>query len=167
MINKYYFQAFYSRKHLPNVFLFAIATAVCAALSEINKLEHPYLLADNRHIAFYLWKRIFGQTLIRRIIIPLYCISFILLYRLLRRCNFVFIASLILCTVLNLTPQYLFELRYFITPFIMCRLHFVPRKVAFFESIFYFIINGFIICLFLYRPFAWPSEPGVIQRFVW
>lgn len=149
------------------MFLLAISTAVCAAISEVNKLEHPYLLADNRALHFYVWKRIFGHNLIRRIIIPAYSISFILLYRLLRRCNFVFIVSLILCTVLNLTPHYLFELRYFITPFVLCRLHFTPRKVAFVESVFYLILNVFAIGLFLYKPFTWPSEPGVVQRFVW
>ena len=33
-------------------------------------IEHPFLLADNRHISFYLWRKLFSKTLVRCLIVP-------------------------------------------------------------------------------------------------
>lgn len=38
--------------------------------------EHPYLLADNRHYTFYIWKNIFRRNIsMKYILIPAYGIS--------------------------------------------------------------------------------------------
>lgn len=162
-------------------------------LSEFNKLEHPYLLADNRHLAFYIWKRIFGHHIIRRLIIPIHVVSSLLFYRSLQKrnhfmltvclshipicklhlgrvmteCAFSFQVGLLSCIFFNLTPQHLFEIRYFILPYIMWRLHLKQHPVVFIETIFFVIVNIAVIYLFLRRPFEWPNEPGVTQRFIW
>ncbi|KAK6629043.1 hypothetical protein RUM43_002860 [Polyplax serrata] len=134
-------------------------------LSEFNKLEHPYLLADNRHLAFYIWKRIFGHHIIRRLIIPIHVVSSLLFYRSLQKRNhFMLTVGLLSCIFFNLTPQHLFEIRYFILPYIMWRLHLKQHPVVFIETIFFVIVNIAVIYLFLRRPFEWPNEPGVTQR---
>lgn len=38
------------------------ACAACAALLHRFSYAHPYLLADNRHYTFYLWRRLLGRS---------------------------------------------------------------------------------------------------------
>lgn len=44
---------------------FMALTAVCAALARQYSLAHPYLLADNRHYTFYIWRRLIGRPNVR------------------------------------------------------------------------------------------------------
>lgn len=70
-------------------------------------------------------------------------------------------------TALVLIPSPLFEIRYYLMPFILLRLQLRPgtfQQVR--ETLFYIVINVASIYLFLYRPFSWPQENGM-QRFMW
>jgi alpha-1,2-glucosyltransferase len=48
--------------------------------------DHPYLLADNRHYAFYLWKRVFSKDWSRVVFSPVYVTTFVVVWRRLRTC---------------------------------------------------------------------------------
>jgi alpha-1,2-glucosyltransferase len=79
-------------------------------------------------------------------------------------------ALFVLCTVLSLATAPLLELRYFILPFLLYRLHVrdaCHKWHLLVEMSLYVIINVVVFYLFLRRPFQWPSEPGVLQRFMW
>ncbi|EEB10157.1 conserved hypothetical protein [Pediculus humanus corporis] len=151
------------------IIIIILSTIAIGILSEWNKMEHPYLLADNRHIAFYIWKKIFGHGLYRRIIIPTYLLSGFLYYKLLiKKCHFMFTIALTLCTALNLTPQFLFEIRYFIIPYVIWRLQLKQSPIQVYaETIFYSIVNFITFYLFINKPFVWISEPDIKQRFIW
>ena len=33
-------------------------------------MEHPFLLSDNRHLSFYVWRKIFSKPVIRTFALP-------------------------------------------------------------------------------------------------
>ena len=74
-------------------------------------LAHPYLLADNRHYTFYIWRKIITRTSLTPILMtPIYIYgAFSVLYSL-RRTELAFKIAFPLCVVINLFPQYLLEL---------------------------------------------------------
>lgn len=98
-------------------------------------------------------------------------------------CQTSFVVIWLATTTLSVVSAPLVEPRYFIVPWIIWRLHVPSRpvllsrgasnaKAAFdmrlvFETIWLFVVNAAISYIFLYRGFAWPSEPGYIQRFIW
>ena len=47
-------------------------SVVCGFIMEFGVLSHPFLLADNRHYMFYIWKRVLSQDYIRRMLAPIY-----------------------------------------------------------------------------------------------
>ena len=54
-----------------------LATAGLAALVQYSTLAHPYLLADNRHLTFYLWRRVFMRHwTVKFLLIPAYIFGF-------------------------------------------------------------------------------------------
>merc|ERR1712098_220218 len=69
----------------------------------------------------------------------------------------------------NIVPQLLLEFRYFIIPFIFIRILMKPIcwKSLAAESCLLTVINFATIYTFLFRTFAWESEPGQLQRFMW
>lgn len=86
------------QRKLGNWYLMIAISTFAVVLSEVNKLEHPYLLADNRHLAFYVWKRIFGHDIMRRAVIPTYGVAAVTLLELLNDCNFMFkVSTLYFC----------------------------------------------------------------------
>ncbi|KAL0280253.1 UNVERIFIED_CONTAM: hypothetical protein PYX00_001600 [Menopon gallinae] len=156
-----------TKKKLVNFHFAIVLSALAVVLTEVNKLEHPYLLADNRHLAFYAWKRIFGHDIMRRVVIPTYGIAAVILLELLSDCNFMFKVCLAFCISFNLSLQYLFEFRYFIIPFVMCRLHFRQDISVWVEFAYFCVINAFTVYIFMNKPFHWASEPHATQRFIW
>ena len=81
-------------------------------------------------------------------------------------------------TALAIVPSPLIEPRYFIVPYLLFRLHLGPadetpaaqsawRRAVRIELAFNAIVSAATLYVFLYRPFAWPSEPGRLQRFMW
>lgn len=98
-------------------------------------------------------------------------------------CPMSFIVIWVAATTLSVITAPLVEPRYFIIPWIIWRLH-VPNFVApttsgdtktkaaldsrlVLETMWLLSINIGICYNFLYRGYAWPSEPGKIQRFLW
>lgn len=133
-------------------------------------LEHPFILSDNRHLSFYVWKNIFRRHyLVRYILAPIYLITFNSLVSLQSQVTVIKKTAYALALVLTLIPSPLFEFRYFITPFILYRLHMrtPSSRILWAETVLYIAANAVVLFMFLYRPFEWPSEPGKLQRFMW
>lgn len=71
----------------------------------------------------------------------------------------------------TLVPSPLLEPRYYMIPFIIWRTRHYKRvegiMLPLFETAWYMIINELVVYVFLNKPFAWASEPGVLQRLMW
>lgn len=133
-------------------------------------LQHPYLLADNRHFTFYIWKRWFlRHAYCKYITIIFYIISLQLFSQMMEHIPRTLTLLYILGTAAVLVPAYLLEPRYFIVPYIFWRLSYPERRipVIILELIYELLINAVVLYMFLYRPFEWLHEPGVKQRFMW
>lgn len=57
---------------------FLNAWIVCGFIMEYGVLTHPFMLADNRHYMFYVWRRVLSKVYIRRMLAPMY--AFMTLY---------------------------------------------------------------------------------------
>lgn len=129
-------------------------------------VEHPFLLADNRHFTFYLWKRVINlRWYTKYFMAPIYHFSLVTVFGALIDDSFLFnsisempfknvrdlplkltgisITTLMCCIFLTVVPSPLFEPRYYILPYIFVRI---------FISV-------------MYEPF-FPGEPmsGIILR---
>jgi alpha-1,2-glucosyltransferase len=108
----------------------------CSPPLPFLRIAHPFLLADNRHYTFYIWKNFFLRfNWFRFALIPVYLVSFYFCWNSLAlstnmthspflaasrsafRILFFFIVAL--CLI----PTPLVEFRYFITPFYIYSLH--------------------------------------------
>lgn len=131
---------------------------------------HKYLLADNRHYTFYIWRRIIDRNwYMRYALIPIYFTCwFIMIRELNKKVHRLWVFFFIVCTALVLIPQSLLEFRYFIIPYIVFRLH-IPKSnllELLIEACLYTLINGATFYLFVHRPFKWENEEEQ-QRFMW
>ena len=54
---------------------FVLATAVLVAVLPSVTHDHPYLLSDNRHYAFYLWRRVFSRPAVTTCLAPVYVLA--------------------------------------------------------------------------------------------
>ena len=132
---------------------------------------HPYLLADNRHYVFYLWRLLLGKKFVRIMLIPVYIYSGWSINDSLRpnsRCTTLWRIVFAVCVAAVLIPQKLLEFRYFIIPFVFFRLHVKQQsfKVIFFELLLHTLVNIFSVVVFLTKTFRWTdiAEP---QRIIW
>eukprot|EP00117_Sycon_ciliatum_P012237 scpid69449/ scgid13382/ Dol-P-Glc:Glc(2)Man(9)GlcNAc(2)-PP-Dol alpha-1,2-glucosyltransferase; Alpha-1,2-glucosyltransferase ALG10-A; Alpha-2-glucosyltransferase ALG10-A; Asparagine-linked glycosylation protein 10 homolog A len=136
-----------------------------------GSVVHQYLLADNRHYTFYLWKKILGPAVQRISLVPLCLLCMLTLLSSLRLHHGkrpAWLLVYLLATAAVCIPQKLLELRYFIVPYLLLRLH-MPRPRLWslvLELLVYCAVNAITIYLFMYKPFQWPSETG-LQRFMW
>lgn len=145
------------------------ACLVCAFVIMNLSYVHPYLLADNRHFTFYIWRRLLGRNMnLSFALIPAYVYSFWSIYTELENKNDVFKLLLAFCIFVSTVPQKLLEFRYFIIPYIMLRIQFKVKSqwLPYFEFILYNIVNYITLYLFLHRTFTWENSNDV-QRFMW
>ena len=131
--------------------------------------EHIYLLSDNRHYPFYIWRKLYMRhKYIKYALIPAY------LY-----CTWAFLASLehrdvfwkivyFICLVLSLVPQQLLEFRYFIIPYVIYRLNlrYGSYVAIFHEILLYVFVNAATVYLFGEHPFVWQDQKE-LMRFMW
>lgn len=143
---------------------------------------HPFLLADNRHYTFYIWKKIISPN--RYFLIPLYhFVITVLIQKLAIRNNICIIVAYIVCTAISIVPSPLFEPRYYILPFLYWRMlvlyendeQLIPKEpkdmgkvirlvVEFLWNLF---VNIAMLYVFINYEFYWESDPSVIQRIIW
>lgn len=145
----------------------------------INKftIVHPFLLADNRHYTFYLWKRILSHPYSEILMIPIYHFSTWNIYDGLKRNNGpcslgpISILAYFIAVTLTIVPSPLFEPRYYIVPLILFRLFTTPEDNSYKRNIIEFLylqtINALFFMVFFNYEFTWMSEPTSIQRIIW
>lgn len=129
---------------------------------------HPYLLSDNRHYTFYLWRRFLSKEAVRQGLIVVYIFVGYSLYSCVRHMKRSWIVLFALCTSITIVPQKLLEFRYFLWPYILLRLHFREQRHQVLAELLSFIaINCMTFYMFLYGTFIWQHDPEHIQRFMW
>ncbi len=142
--------------------------AAAAAAVHFGTLVHPFLLADNRHCVFYIWRRIVNRTLWSRYaLVPAYLYSAAALAARLAHHGWLRVALLAGASCVVLIPAHLIEFRYFTVPFYLTFLHMrTPSTFALAAIVALFAAaNAATVYLFLARPFAWAD--GSIDRFIW
>ncbi|KAL4520856.1 hypothetical protein Ndes2526B_g00042 [Nannochloris sp. 'desiccata'] len=153
-----------------------ISLAVSIALSIFSgTLVHPFLLADNRHYTFYLWRRVVNCTpWMRYALIPAYMYSLLAL-------NALFAGScgkragqrpiervLFAATVaIVLIPAHLIEFRYYTVAFYaVFMMSSTPTVAALAVTAGLFVVcNALTLYIFAMRPFQWGD--GSVARFLW
>lgn len=124
----------------------ALLLAATAAAVHWGSVAHPFLLADNRHYAFYLWRRVLSPH--RYALVPLYALSARMWWDALGECaagsqlsspltsaaattqSPLWLLGFVLSSALTLVPSPLLEPRYFLLPYVLMRLHLLPDRSA-------------------------------------
>ncbi|QBM86532.1 alpha-1,2-glucosyltransferase [Metschnikowia aff. pulcherrima] len=141
---------------------------------------HPFLLADNRHYTFYIYRKILSRPYAEFLLVPVYHFSVWLVAYLLimtsTKSTLSFSPLLLLgffvSMAITLVPSPLFEPRYYIVPLVLFRIFICPapgltrnqRHMC--EFLWYTLINMVFFIVFFSYEFTWVSEPGV-QRIIW
>lgn len=156
---------------LQKPFVTIVTLAIFVIIVEYFSLAHPYLLADNRHFTFYLWRRILDRSWVFKFaLIPFYFLAaYYTIYKL--HVPFQFFSILFLfCVTACIVPAHLFEFRYFIVPYSLWRLSvFEPKKQwVVLEVLWSIVVNFICLYLFITKPFVWNHDlTNAIQRFMW
>ncbi|XP_058761135.1 dol-P-Glc:Glc(2)Man(9)GlcNAc(2)-PP-Dol alpha-1,2-glucosyltransferase [Vicia villosa] len=163
------FQSFWRSRPLSYIQMFL---ALIAGILSVHffSVAHPYLLADNRHYPFYLWRKvIMAHWSIRYLLVPVYTYSWLSIIHMLGKVRSkLWILAYFLATAAVLVPAPLIEFRYYTIPFYFLVLHCNIRDDPHWllTGMLYLGVNIFTMLMFLFRPFHWDHEPG-IQRFIW
>lgn len=162
---------FVKKINVLSVVAFAGACGVGVAAVHFFTLEHKYLLADNRHYTFYLWKNVYRRNdWIKYVLVPAYILSIALLWRAVRKFRSAIWCILFSgCLSLVVVPAKLLEFRYFLIPYLLIRLQF-PAKIGWhlaWEGLVYLLVNYVTLKAFIELPFKWPGELDATQRFMW
>jgi alpha-1,2-glucosyltransferase len=140
--------------------LFCLGTVV-----QFNTMAHPYLLADNRHYAFYAWKILTKTPVIKYLLVPVYLFCLVCIIDSLKERGVFFQMACVSCVVASLVPQLLLEPRYFIIPYIMFRLH-IPLQSAT-SNILNLCVAIFVNLATVYMYEYCPFAKSVKVHFIW
>lgn len=143
----------------------------CVSLLLVWKFTfvHKYLLADNRHYPFYVWKRLFQRhELARFVLVPAYVFAGWNFLDSIKSRSLFWSLAFLVCLLAATVPQKLLEFRYFIVPYLMYRLHMplpsLPRLIL--EFLLYTAVNAATLYIFITKAFQWPDSTDT-QRFMW
>lgn len=147
----------------------AFLSSVFGAMIANGTIAHPYLLADNRHYTFYLWKNVLGPSVLFRVgLAPLYaaCV-YELGCRLSRNFGWIYSAGFWACATMTLIPAGLVEFRYFTVPALLFAVHVQPPRwnVSALQIACFAAINSATMYMFTERSFLWPDS--TVARFMW
>ncbi|XP_075455885.1 dol-P-Glc:Glc(2)Man(9)GlcNAc(2)-PP-Dol alpha-1,2-glucosyltransferase [Ascaphus truei] len=146
-------------------------TLTCISLFLVWKFTyvHKYLVADNRHYPFYVWKKIFQRhELIQYLLVPGYLFAAWSFADALKGKSFFWRLMFLVCLLVATVPQKLLEFRYFILPYLIFRLNIsIPSQTKLLlELALYLTVNALTFHLFLNATFHWPDSEET-QRFMW
>jgi alpha-1,2-glucosyltransferase len=152
-----------------HIYVYTLICFLMALSIHYFTYTHLYLISDNRHFTFYIFRKWFlRRPIYKYLTIPIYLLSIAFMITSIRHLHPLTILALIVSTSIVLIPVHLVEFRYFILPYAIWRLNVKNRKsVTFVEILFHLVVNLLTISLFLYKPFKWPNEPENLQRFMW
>ncbi|VDO51566.1 unnamed protein product [Schistosoma margrebowiei] len=131
---------------------------------------HPYLISDNRHYTFYIWRKIIYRNVSTYYTTAYFVNTLFFSYRNIPFGPFIERLVLLVCTFIVVIASGLLELRYFLIPFALWRIFAFSHthyKYLLCEVLWNLLIVFITAYLFIFKPFEWPSEPGVYQRFMW
>lgn len=161
-----------------------ITAALFVVLHHIIKhytVVHPFLLADNRHYTFYIYRKILSKPWAYLVTIPAYHFSSWVIVHSLSELyqtsslslHPISIAALVGSAVATLIPSPLFEPRYYIVPLVIVRIFILPQNERLtrtashtLEFVWYLTINALFFVVFFTYEFSWLTEPG-LQRIIW
>lgn len=163
---------FASQTVLKSTFVLSIAISIGLILTT-GDYAHPFILSDNRHLTFYIYRRWIRRSAIHRLILaPLYAYApssihvdlLNIRHPPLRLHHFLTDIFIFLCTCAVLLPNPLFEPRYFIVPNLFLtirriaraprqRKEHLPLRICC-VSAFYFVMSFGLVFLFAERPFS-------------
>ncbi|KAI9154113.1 hypothetical protein LWI28_021129 [Acer negundo] len=163
------FRSFWKNRSL-GFFQVLMALTACFLSVHFFSLAHPYLLADNRHYPFYIWRKVIkAHWLMKYLLVPLYVYSWFSISSILGKTRRkIWVLAYFLATATVLVPAPLIEFRYYTIPFYFMILHsnINENRNWLLMGVLYIALNVFTMLMFLFRPFHWDHEPG-IQRFIW
>jgi len=143
----------------------AVLSVLMAVTVHLFTIHHPFLLSDNRHYTFYVWRRIFRvHPIVPYLFIPGY-IACAWAWFLRVACDQTLLQTLILPIFVlpTLLPTPLLEPRYFLIPYILLRSQVVnvPSWAVVVEALWYTGINALTMGVFLF------AERDGVGRFMW
>ncbi|KZW00614.1 glucosyltransferase [Exidia glandulosa HHB12029] len=143
-------------------------SAFIATTVHFFTIHHPFLLADNRHYTFYVWRRVFMlHPAVPYLLSPFYlACGWAWFLRMSYDRTLLQVLLLPLAALPTLLPTPLLEPRYFIIPYVLLRTQIVdvPAWAVALEGLWYAAINAATMYVFLYKERF--GQDGVI-RFMW
>ncbi|TYZ62605.1 hypothetical protein PybrP1_002365 [[Pythium] brassicae (nom. inval.)] len=130
---------------------------------------HKFMLADNRHYTFYVWRKFFRKHALAKFLpTSLYlffgwrCCS-----ELRRNRTPLWMLVYGIAVALVLVPTPLVEPRYYLLPFILFHLNTgkQPPLQLWTTTFAYAVVNAITIFVFLTKPYTWVD--GTVARFMW
>lgn len=152
-----------------NIFICLVLVVTSFLLIQNYTFVHQYILADNRHVTFYVWRWFYNKYWFARYMyIFVYLFSAFAISELIQNAKFSWKVSFLVCVAIATIPQRLLEFRYFIIPYILLRIQMRSwcRWKILAELLISFVLNGIVVYLFLYKTFKWQHSND-IQRFMW
>nr|CCA22902.1 alpha1 putative [Albugo laibachii Nc14] len=145
--------------------ILSIALIVIAYCSPV----HPFMLADNRHYTFYIWRKFFRRYSMAKFApLPVYTYFGWFGFRELGNTRSpLWILVYFVAVCLSLIPSPLVEPRYYIVPAIVFHVNTAKqRKQQMYSTlVLYSAINLVTMIVFLQYPFLWVD--GSTGRFMW
>uniref|UniRef100_M4B1K3 Dol-P-Glc:Glc(2)Man(9)GlcNAc(2)-PP-Dol alpha-1,2-glucosyltransferase n=1 Tax=Hyaloperonospora arabidopsidis (strain Emoy2) TaxID=559515 RepID=M4B1K3_HYAAE len=130
---------------------------------------HKFMLADNRHYTFYIWRKFFlKHDLAKFLPTPLYLyLGWRCWDELGRKRSPLWALVFVLATCLVLIPSPLVEPRYFCVPFMIFHLNTSNQAASrlWVVLVAYMMVNALTLYVFLYHPYDWVD--GSTARFMW
>ena len=147
--------------------------AVIIAVVHANTVVHPYLLADNRHYPFYIFRRtILAYGPARYVAAGVYSGCGWVVFTALqgKGTGVLWAVAWAVAVAGALVGAGLVEFRYFVVGWVVWRLRVGGGEVVWRwagETAWFAVVNAVTAYLFLHKEFEWPSEVGRVQRFMW
>ncbi|KAJ7596752.1 glucosyltransferase [Mycena floridula] len=148
-----------------------VTTLILAGMSfTVNRftIHHPFLLSDNRHYTFYVWRRIFMfHPTVPYLLTPVYlACTWAWFLRAGHDATLLQMLLLPVLTIFTLLPTPLLEPRYFLVPYILLRSQItdLSGSALILEGVWYTAINIATMGIFLYLP---REAGGEVLRFMW
>ncbi|XP_038067469.1 putative Dol-P-Glc:Glc(2)Man(9)GlcNAc(2)-PP-Dol alpha-1,2-glucosyltransferase [Patiria miniata] len=145
-------------------------TLTCLGLLAVHYLTyvHLYVLSDNRHYVFSIWRLYQRDHLIKYCLVPVAVYIDWCMQDNLPSCSNLWRLVYFTCLAAVTVPQKLLELRYFIVPYLLFRaqMPLQPYWKICLELLIGAAVNIATLYLFLEKPFVWEGTPG-LQRYMW
>ncbi|KAF9452582.1 glycosyltransferase family 59 protein [Macrolepiota fuliginosa MF-IS2] len=138
------------------IMITALVLGIMCTTVKLFTIHHPFLLADNRHYTFYVWRRIYMfHPLVPYLLVPIYlACAWAWFLRAGRDQTLLQTLLLPILVIPTLLPTPLLEPRYFLIPYVLLRAQIadVPTWGLALEGVWYTLINAVTMSIFLYYP---------------